>query len=144
MGPCKIKVKKIWILQSSFITQLQTIFRMQISHITKRDFSTQTFDLHKITNAVLKAMTAVDHGQINDAQNIASNVEKTLLERKNLDEHYVPTVEEVQDVVENELMNSEFHDVAKAYIIYRNKRAQMRQTDIFEKRINLKTYEYPQ
>ena len=117
---------------------------MHITHITKRDFSTQTFDLNKITNAILKAMTAIDHGQINDAQNIAVNVEKALLERKNLDEHYVPTVEEVQDVVENELMNSEFHDVAKAYIIYRNKRAQMRQTDIFEKRINLKPYEYPQ
>ena len=117
---------------------------MHISHITKRDFSTQTFDLNKITNAILKAMTAIDHGQINDAQTIAINVEKALLERKNNDEHYVPTVEEVQDVVENELMNSEFHDVAKAYIIYRNKRAQMRQTDIFEKRINLKPYEYPQ
>jgi ribonucleoside-diphosphate reductase beta chain len=89
-------------------------------------------------------MTAVDHGQISDAQAIADNVQRTLLERKSKDEQYVPTVEEVQDVVENELMNSEFHDVAKAYIIYRNKRAQMRQTDIFEKRINLKPYEYPQ
>jgi ribonucleoside-diphosphate reductase beta chain len=117
---------------------------MHIIHITKRDFSTQTFDLNKITNAILKAMTAVEHGQINDAQAIAQSVEKVLLERKSKDDHYVPTVEEVQDVVENELMNSEFHDVAKAYIIYRNKRAQMRQTDIFEKRINLKPYEYPQ
>jgi ribonucleoside-diphosphate reductase beta chain len=89
-------------------------------------------------------MTAVDHGQINDAQSIANRVHETLLERMQKDTHYVPTVEEVQDVVENELMDSEFHDVAKAYIIYRNKRAQMRETDIFEKRINLKPYEYPQ
>ncbi|MBA4745641.1 MAG: ribonucleotide-diphosphate reductase subunit beta [Muricauda sp.] len=117
---------------------------MQITHITKRDFSTQEFDLNKITNAILKAMTAVEHGQITDAQTIASNVNKVLLERKSQDEHYLPTVEEVQDVVENELMNSEFHDAAKAYIIYRNKRAQMRESDIFEKRINLKPYEYPQ
>ncbi|MEC3964263.1 ribonucleotide-diphosphate reductase subunit beta [Flagellimonas halotolerans] len=117
---------------------------MQITHITKRDFSTQEFDLNKITNAILKAMTAVEHGHITDAQTIASNVSKVLLERKSQDEHYLPTVEEVQDVVENELMNSEFHDAAKAYIIYRNKRAQMRESDIFEKRINLKPYEYPQ
>ncbi|BDW92706.1 ribonucleoside-diphosphate reductase subunit beta [Flagellimonas marinaquae] len=89
-------------------------------------------------------MTAVEHGQITDAQTIASNVNKELLERKSQDQHYVPTVEEVQDVVENQLMDSEFHDVAKAYIIYRNKRAQMRESDIFEKRINLKPYEYPQ
>jgi len=117
---------------------------MQITHLTKRDFSTQEFDLNKITNAILKAMTAVEHGQINDAQTIADNVNKALLERKSQDEHYVPTVEEVQDVVENQLMDSKFHDAAKAYIIYRNKRAQMRESDIFEKRINLKPYEYPQ
>ena len=89
-------------------------------------------------------MTAVEQGEMRDAQLIADQVLGTLLARKNRDEQYVPTVEEVQDVVETELMNSEFQAVAKAYVIYRNKRAQMRQTDIFEKRINLKPYEYPQ
>lgn len=117
---------------------------MQISHITKRDFGTQPFDLHKITNAVLKAMTAVEHGQMIDAQNIANQVHEVLLQRKAKDPEYVPTVEEVQDVVEDQLMASEFHDAAKAYIIYRQKRAQMRQPNIFEKRINLKPYEYPE
>lgn len=89
-------------------------------------------------------MTAVDHGQVHDAQAIAHQVHQTLLERKGKDASYTPTVEEVQDVVEDKLMQSEFHDVAKAYILYRNRRAQMRQTDIFEKRIHLKPYEYPQ
>ncbi|MCL6272882.1 ribonucleotide-diphosphate reductase subunit beta [Muricauda sp. 2012CJ35-5] len=117
---------------------------MEITHITKRDFSTKPFELYKITNAVLKAMTAVEHGQMVDAQAIANNVHKALLERKVLDSGYVPTVEEVQDIVETKLMQSEFQDVAKAYIIYRNKQAQDRQSNIFEKRINLKPYEYPQ
>jgi len=89
-------------------------------------------------------MTAVEQGEMRDAQIIADQVLGTLLERKSMDEQYLPTVEEVQDVVETELMNSEFQAVAKAYIIYRNKRAQMRRSDIFEKRINLKPYEYPQ
>ena len=89
-------------------------------------------------------MTAVEHGQVQDAQAVADRVYQTLLERKSKDPHYIPTVEEVQDVVEDKLMESEFHDAAKAYILYRNKRAQMRQPDIFEKRINLKPYEYPQ
>ena len=71
---------------------------MEIAHITKRDFSTQPFALYKITNAVLKAMTAVDHGQIADAQKIAEQVYSVLLERKGKDENYIPTVEEVQDV----------------------------------------------
>ena len=117
---------------------------MKIERIIKRDFTSQLFELHKITNAVAKAMTAVDHGHVNDAEAIAQRVYGTLLERKTKDENYLPTVEEVQDVVENKLMESEFHDVAKAYIIYRNKRAQVRKTDVFEKRVNLKPYEYPQ
>ncbi|MEM9143833.1 MAG: ribonucleotide-diphosphate reductase subunit beta [Bacteroidota bacterium] len=117
---------------------------MEITYITKRDFSTQPFALYKITNAVLKAMTAVEHGQTADAQTIAKQVYTTLLERKGKDSNYLPTVEEVQDVVEQKLMLSEFQDVAKAYIIYRNKQAISRQSNIFEKRINLKPYEYPE
>ncbi len=117
---------------------------MSITYITKRDFSSQPFDLKKITDAIVKAMTAVEHGHLEDAEVIANRVHQTLLERKGKDPQYIPTVEEVQDVVEGKLMESEFHNAAKAYILYRNKRAQMRQTDIFEKRINLKPYEYPQ
>ncbi|MCL6265427.1 ribonucleotide-diphosphate reductase subunit beta [Flagellimonas myxillae] len=117
---------------------------MEISHITKRDFSTKPFELYKITNAILKAMTAVEHGQMSDAQSIAQGVYEALLERRGQDENYVPTVEEVQDIVEHKLMASEFQDVAKAYIIYRNQQALSRQSNIFEKRINLKPYEYPQ
>ncbi|MGD1947747.1 MAG: ribonucleotide-diphosphate reductase subunit beta, partial [Croceivirga sp.] len=117
---------------------------MEITHITKRDFSTKPFELYKITNAVLKAMTAVEQGQISDAQIIAEQVHGELIERKNLVRDYIPTVEEVQDIVEQKLMLSEFKDVAKAYIIYRNQQAQSRQSNIFEKRINLKPYEYPE
>ncbi|MEM6763539.1 MAG: ribonucleotide-diphosphate reductase subunit beta [Bacteroidota bacterium] len=116
---------------------------MEITHITKRDFSTKPFQLRKITEAVMKAMEAVDQGEIADAQLIANSVYAELLSRKGDDEQYVPTVEEVQDIVEQVLMKSEFHDVAKAYIIYRNTQAQKRQTNIFEKRINLKPFEYP-
>jgi len=88
-------------------------------------------------------MLAVESGSKDSAQNVALSVYKTLLERKKKDKEYVPTIEEVQDVVETQLMESEFKEAAKAYILYRNKRAQQRQTDLFEKRINLKPYEYP-
>ncbi|MEM8897484.1 MAG: ribonucleotide-diphosphate reductase subunit beta, partial [Bacteroidota bacterium] len=117
---------------------------MEIKQITKRDFSTESFQLRKITEAVMKAMQAVDQGEIADAQLIANDVYAELLNRKGQEETYAPTVEEVQDIVEQALMRSEFSDVAKAYIIYRNKRAQQRESNIFEKRINLKPFEYPQ
>lgn len=117
---------------------------MEVTHIIKRDFTTKPFHLDKITAAVLKAMEVVNQGSYDDAQNVAIAVYKSLLERKNLDENYIPTIEEVQDIVETKLMEAGFSNTAKTYILYRNKRAQERKTDIFEKRINLKPYEYPQ
>ncbi|HUH46660.1 MAG TPA: ribonucleotide-diphosphate reductase subunit beta [Arenibacter sp.] len=116
---------------------------MEITYVIKRDFVTKSFHLEKITDAILKAMTAVDHGGLLDAKKISANVYAELLTRKQLDESYIPTVEQVQDVVESKLMQSEFYDVAKAYILYRNEQAKKRRTNIFEKRINLKPYEYP-
>ncbi len=117
---------------------------MQITYLIKRDSTKKPFQLHKITNAILKAMTAVEHGNLGDAERISENVSASLLERKAVDESYVPTVESVQDFVETKLMEGGFFDVAKAYIIYRNEQASKRKSNIFEKRINLKPYEYPQ
>ena len=116
---------------------------MEIEYIIKIDFSTKPFSLDKITGAIHKAMNAVGNGTQENAQDVALSVYQKLIGRKDNDQSYVPTIEEVQDIVENELMESKFKEVAKAYILYRNKRTQQRQTDIFEKRINLKPYEYP-
>ena len=117
---------------------------MELTHIIKRDFGTQPFELDKITNAIMKAMTAVEEGNLGDAEEISKQVYKVLQDRKTADPEYMPTVEEVQDVVEEKLMASAFHAAAKAYILYRNKQALSRKSDLFEKRINLKPYEYAQ
>ena len=116
---------------------------MEITHVIKRDFRTKLFHLQKITDAILKAMTAAKHGGPDDAQRISEMVYEALLDRKRLDENYIPTVEEVQDFVETKLMETGFFDVAKGYILYRNQQTQKRKLNIFEKRINLKPYEYP-
>jgi ribonucleoside-diphosphate reductase beta chain len=117
---------------------------MEITQIRKRDFSVKAFNLDKITNAVSKALSAVNSGTQEDAQNVALAVYQTLMKRVEVDPSYIPTIEQVQDIVENKLMETEFHEAAKAYILYRNQRALERKTDIFEKRVNLKPYEYPQ
>ena len=116
----------------------------KIQDIIKRDYSTKPFHLDKITGAIEKAMSAVGVGTEQNAQDVAISVYQKLIDRKNEHKEYVPTIEEVQDIVETQLMECKFPEVAKAYILYRNKRSQERQTDIFEKRINLKPYEYPQ
>lgn len=116
---------------------------MEITHIIKRDYSTSPFVLEKITSAIEKAMQAVGNGTHKDAEIISMQVYEAMLNRKEADPGYTPTVEQVQDIVEDKLMGSTFHNVAKAYILYRNEQARKRQTNIFEKRINLKPYEYP-
>jgi ribonucleoside-diphosphate reductase beta chain len=118
--------------------------QLEITEIIKRDYETNPFVLNKISNAVEKAMMSVGNGTKDDAKQVAQNVLSELLVRKSNVQNYVPTVEEVQDLVEIKLMDSQFLDVAKAYILYRDEQARNRKTNIFEKRINLKPYEYPE
>lgn len=119
-------------------------YKVKITQIIKRDYETTAFELDKITSAIEKAMISVNHGSREDAIAISNIVYGTLLERKLKDQNYMPTVEQVQDIVEFKLMDSRFQDVAKAYILYRDEQARKRKTNIFEKRVNLKPYEYPE
>ena len=57
----------------------------KIDFVVKRDFSTKKFELDKITNAIFKAMNAVDQGTEEDAQNVALSVYKALQTRKEKD-----------------------------------------------------------
>tara|TARA_B100000902_G_C27310107_1_gene917868 strand:- start:1888 stop:3123 length:1236 start_codon:yes stop_codon:yes gene_type:complete len=102
------------------------------------------FKIEKITEAILKAMISVKNGTPKDAQAIADLVYKALIERYKTIPKYVPNVEEIQDLVEQQLMKSEFLDVAKAYILYRNIQTKKRQRNIFERRMTLKPFEYPE
>ncbi len=116
---------------------------MEITQIIKRDSETTSFELDKIIDAIEKAMLSVNNGTRKDAVAISKIVNGTLLERKLNEPGYTPTVEQVQDIVEYKLMDSRFHDVAKAYILYRDEQTRSRKSNIFEKRINLKPYDYP-
>lgn len=106
--------------------------------IKKRSGEVLPFDASKISDAVYKAMMAVGRGEKKDAEKIAQLVSDKIDRSKDL------SVEQVQDLVEIELMHSNFSEVAKAYIVYREKRAAMRKRDLFKKRTNLKPYEYPE
>jgi len=110
---------------------------VEIESVKKRDGEIQKFDMEKIVTAIWKAMLSVDHGSLEDARSVALQVVKNI---KTLS----PSVEEIQDTVEETLMSSQFHDVAKSYILYREEHAKLRKRDIFKKRTNLKPYEYPE
>ncbi len=112
-------------------------------NVIKRDGAIQSFDTEKIIQAIYKAMLSVDKGSLDDAKLVSKSVLLDLEKNHDSEEKY-PSVEEIQDIVEQELMKKEFFDVAKSYILYRQQRAEMRKRDIFKKRTNLKPYEYPE
>jgi len=117
---------------------------MTIEKVQKRNGEFKPFDLRKIVKAIFGAMGDVKRGTQQDAENIAKIVHDKLLDKCKTENECTPYIEDIQDAVEEALMVSEFHDVAKAYILYRNERARKRKRNIFEKRINLKPYEYPE
>lgn len=95
------------------------------------------FNSSKITYAIAKAGEETGEFYEQDAVMLTERVLGRLSELDEL------TVENVQDLVESVLLDSEFKETAKAYIIYRELRNRERSPDIFERRINLKPYEYP-
>lgn len=115
-----------------------------IIQIRKRNGNIVTFDMNRIQIAIGKAFDACQADQ-GDVPMIAADVLQDLETiQKSRGEDSVITVETVQDEVEKNLIKYNKYEVAKAYILYREKRAAMRKRDIFKKRINLKPYEYPE
>lgn len=130
---------------------------MEIQNIRKRDGSVQPFDITKIVNAIAKALAETGEGDRSKAEEIAELAHQKVVAMcvqagtaanddpialKCVDGN--PAVEEIQDLVEQALMEKDYYNTAKAYIIYRNARRKMRERDIFAKRQNLKPYEYPE
>ncbi len=125
-----------------------TVSGLKIESVKKRNGEIQKFDIEKIVAAISKAMLSVDHGSLEDARSVAlhvvDNIKIKYTNNGQSNITFCPSVEEIQDIVEETLMTSQFHDVAKSYILYRQEHAKLRQRDIFKKRTNLKPYEYPE
>ncbi len=94
-----------------------------ITKIRKRDGRLVDYDIGKIENAIAKAMIALGDGEIKDCKKMAKITELNLVEKF---EDKVPSVEDVQDIVENVLMTNGYENVAKAYIIYRKDHEKVR------------------
>ena len=95
----------------------------KIEKIKKRDGRIVPFNKRKIVMAILKAMKAVREGDKEAAETIANEVVSSLKKSNKA----IPTVEEVQDLVEEALMKKGFYKVAKAYILYRALHNQIRE-----------------
>ncbi len=99
----------------------------KIAKIRKRDGRIVQFEQEKITNAIYKAMVSVGRGEEGreGAQELTEKV-MTAIENAFAKRAEVPSVEDVQDVVEQVLITGGLSEVAKAYILYRQQRADIR------------------
>ena len=101
-----------------------------ITEVRKRDGRIVPFDTSCILNAALRAMRASEEGSETGAKHVSEKVYEELLRIKKLsrDPRFLPSIELVQDVAEKMLMQEGFEKTAKAYILYREKRREMRES----------------
>jgi ribonucleoside-triphosphate reductase len=108
---------------------------INIKNIIKRDGRVVSFDPARIENAILKAFKATGevssrHTYFTDedaAREVTDEVCTRLIHQRPMTGDQQPTVEQVQDLVEEALMHKGYCKTAKAYIVYREQHRQMRE-----------------
>ncbi|MCR4336762.1 MAG: ribonucleoside triphosphate reductase [Candidatus Omnitrophica bacterium] len=94
-----------------------------LTKVIKRNGSEEAFDPYKITTALAKAGEATGEFDQFVARKLTLRALNFLYQ---LEKVQPPTVEEIQDIVEEVLLSSPFRKTAKAYILYREQHAQIR------------------
>lgn len=97
----------------------------QITQLRKRKGKIVDFDRNKIIDAVYRATEAVSKPDKQLARTITDEVEEIINDR--FHERSIPAVEEIQDIVEGVLIANNQIKAAKAYILYRDQRRQLRE-----------------
>ncbi|MFH1575391.1 MAG: ribonucleoside triphosphate reductase [Candidatus Nealsonbacteria bacterium] len=97
----------------------------RIKKIQKRDRTIADFDQQKITNVILKALTATKQGNGDKSKSLSDKVIELLNRRFKINE--IPNVEQVQDIVEEVLISENLVEAARAYILYREQRRRIRE-----------------
>ncbi len=92
--------------------------------VVKRDGQAQSFDSAKILSAVLRAGAATGEYAAEEARAITARVLRVIAHRY---PQRAPSIEDIQDVVEQQLIAAGFFTTARAYIVYREHHKQLRQ-----------------
>ncbi|MBQ4084131.1 MAG: ribonucleoside triphosphate reductase, partial [Alphaproteobacteria bacterium] len=96
-----------------------------LQSVITREGQTISFDASKIVKAIERAGQATEEFGLDEAWSIAGQVVKVLKHRFTANK--APTIEQIQDVVEQTLISSNFFKTARAYIVYREQRERSRQ-----------------
>lgn len=97
----------------------------KIQYVIKRTGEVAPFDSNKITEAIFKAFKANNNYEREKAEKISEQV--ISIANVVYKDGKIPTVENLQDLVETTLLNNGFTTIAKSYILYRDQRAKVRE-----------------
>jgi len=111
-------------LRGDFVSDFSQI-EDSIVEIRKRSGKVTSFSREKISNAIYKALIATGKADRAIAEELADGVVKKLLEQ-GFSATHSPSVEDIQDMVESTLIDQDYSDIAKAYILYRHERRKIR------------------
>ena len=100
----------------------------RIEQVVKRNGSIVPFNPERITNAIYRAAVAVGGRDRSVAEQLAGEVVQIL--EQNTAPGNLPTVEEIQDIVERVLIENGHTRTAKAYILYRHEQSRRRRKKI--------------
>jgi len=96
-----------------------------IEKVQKRDGSVVDFNAEKIASAVHKAVVAANQGNGDVSKKVSDRVVSLMNRRFKKGE--IPNIEQIQDIVEEALILEDLVETAKAYILYRDQRRQIRE-----------------
>ena len=99
--------------------------KTELSHIVKRDGTQVVFNSEKIMSAIRRAGEATEEFDQDEANLLTNQVIKVL--RHRFSKGILPTIEQIQDVVEQVLISANYYKTARAYIVYREQRSKSRQ-----------------
>jgi ribonucleoside-triphosphate reductase (formate) len=97
----------------------------QVTQVKKRDGRTADFDRSKVTEAIFKAAESVGGNDRSIAESLSDQAVTILNEKY---QFKIPSVEDVQDIVEKVLIENGHATTAKAYILYRAQHQKIRET----------------
>ncbi len=97
---------------------------MAVEKVMKRDGRIVPFDRERIRWAIKRAMLEVG---VHDDKLLNKVVRRVVKRINELYDGQIPHIENIQDIVELELMRAGLFEVAKAYILYRKKKAEIRE-----------------
>ena len=110
------------------VSEIDKTKNKSVFKIKKRDSRVVNFDESKIAQAIYKALIATGKANFPLAEELVNKVlKKMTLNSTSFDKSFIPSVEDVQDIVESILIEEGLSDTAKAYILYRHERRKIRE-----------------